>query len=89
MELAHTKIGLTIHQLWQAVSFALFNLFIFSTSLNSTLEINTISTQEVPVKHILNLNDLFQQLNAAKASFAEEPLKSEIIAKVKAGEPPK
>ncbi|GMS78911.1 hypothetical protein PENTCL1PPCAC_1086, partial [Pristionchus entomophagus] len=45
MALAHTKIGLTIHQLWQA------------------------------------------QLNAAKASFAEEPLKSEIIAKVKAGEP--
>ncbi|GMT26007.1 hypothetical protein PFISCL1PPCAC_17304 [Pristionchus fissidentatus] len=46
MALAHEKIGLTIHQLWQA------------------------------------------QLNAAKASFAEEPLKSEIIAKVKAGEPP-
>ncbi|KAF8373808.1 hypothetical protein PRIPAC_80237 [Pristionchus pacificus] len=47
MELAHTNIGLTIHQLWQA------------------------------------------QLNAAKASFAEEPLKSEVIAKVKATEPAK
>ncbi|GMR49458.1 hypothetical protein PMAYCL1PPCAC_19653, partial [Pristionchus mayeri] len=47
MKLVNTKIGLTIHQLWQA------------------------------------------QLNAAKASFAEEPLKSWIIHKVKEGEPRK
>ncbi|GMR49265.1 hypothetical protein PMAYCL1PPCAC_19460, partial [Pristionchus mayeri] len=47
MDLVHTKIGLTIHQLWKA------------------------------------------QLNAANASFAEEPLKNEIIAKIVAAEPPK
>ncbi|GMR49264.1 hypothetical protein PMAYCL1PPCAC_19459 [Pristionchus mayeri] len=47
LDLVHTKVGLTLHQLWQA------------------------------------------QLNAAKASFAEEPLKSDIVAMVKAGEPPK